>query len=73
MGGPLRSCAVAARTLSLLWKVPLVGVNHCVGHIEMGRVATKYILFISSFISLFIYSLITLMKFLDVMIQLYFM
>ena len=41
MGGPLRSCAIAARTLSLLWKVPLVGVNHCVGHIEMGRVATR--------------------------------
>ena len=40
MGGPLRSCAVAARTLSLLWGVPLVGVNHCVGHIEMGRAAT---------------------------------
>ena len=39
MGGPLRSCAVAARTLSLMWSVPLVGVNHCVGHIEMGRVA----------------------------------
>ena len=40
MGGPLTSCAVAARTLSLLWKKPLVGVNHCVGHIEMGRVVT---------------------------------
>lgn len=40
MGGPLQSCAVCARTLSLLWKVPLVGVNHCVGHIEMGRIAT---------------------------------
>ena len=39
MGGPLQSCAVAARTLSLLWNVPLVGVNHCVGHIEMGRMA----------------------------------
>jgi N6-L-threonylcarbamoyladenine synthase len=41
MGGPLKSCAVAARTLSLLWKLPLVSVNHCVGHIEMGRVATS--------------------------------
>ena len=41
MGGPLTSCAVAARTLSLLWKKPLVAVNHCVGHIEMGRVVTK--------------------------------
>mmetsp|Transcript_19472 Transcript_19472/g.58839 ORF Transcript_19472/g.58839 Transcript_19472/m.58839 type:complete len:228 (-) Transcript_19472:544-1227(-) len=40
MGGPLRSCAVCARTLALLWDKPLVGVNHCVGHIEMGRVAT---------------------------------
>lgn len=41
MGGPLRSCAVVARTLSLLWGRPLVAVNHCVGHIEMGRVATR--------------------------------
>ena len=41
MGGPLRSCAVVARMLSLLWKRPIVAVNHCVGHIEMGRVATK--------------------------------
>jgi N6-L-threonylcarbamoyladenine synthase len=41
MGGPLRVCAVCARTLSMLWKKPLVGVNHCVGHIEMGRVATN--------------------------------
>jgi N6-L-threonylcarbamoyladenine synthase len=40
MGAPLQSCAIAARMLSLLWNVPLVGVNHCVGHIEMGRVAT---------------------------------
>lgn len=40
MGAPLQSCAVCARTLSLLWRVPLVGVNHCVGHIEMGRIAT---------------------------------
>jgi N6-L-threonylcarbamoyladenine synthase len=39
MGGPLQSCAVAARTLSLIWNVPLVAVNHCIGHIEMGRVA----------------------------------
>ena len=31
MGGPLRSAAVCARMLSLLWKKPLVGVNHCVG------------------------------------------
>jgi N6-L-threonylcarbamoyladenine synthase len=40
MGGPLVSCAVVARILSLLWKVPIVAVNHCVGHIEMGRCVT---------------------------------
>jgi len=39
MEAPLQSCAVAARTLALLWDVPMVGVNHCVGHIEMGRIA----------------------------------
>eukprot|EP00892_Ulva_mutabilis_P012334 jgi/Ulvmu1/9473/UM052_0042.1 len=38
MGGPLLSCAVCARMLSLMWKIPIIGVNHCVGHIEMGRV-----------------------------------
>lgn len=42
MGGPLTSVAIAARTLALLWDKPdrLVGVNHCVGHIEMGRSIT---------------------------------
>ncbi len=40
MGGPLVSCAVVARMLAQLWRVPIVGVNHCLGHIEMGRVVT---------------------------------
>lgn len=40
MGAPLHSVVIAARTCSLLWHVPLVGVNHCVGHIEMGREIT---------------------------------
>lgn len=40
MGAPLNSVAVAARTLSQLWDKPLIGVNHCVGHIEMGREIT---------------------------------
>jgi N6-L-threonylcarbamoyladenine synthase len=40
MGAPLQSVAIAARTLALLWDKPLVGVNHCVGHIEMGREIT---------------------------------
>lgn len=41
MGAPLRACAVVSRTLAQLWQVPLVAVNHCIGHIEMGRVATR--------------------------------
>ncbi|KAK2764884.1 putative tRNA threonylcarbamoyladenosine biosynthesis protein kae1 [Arachnomyces sp. PD_36] len=40
MGAPLQGVAVAARMLSLLWGKELVGVNHCVGHIEMGREIT---------------------------------
>ncbi|ORX49129.1 peptidase M22, glycoprotease [Hesseltinella vesiculosa] len=40
MGAPLTSVAIVARTLSLLWGKPLVGVNHCIGHIEMGRQVT---------------------------------
>ncbi|KAK3169453.1 putative tRNA threonylcarbamoyladenosine biosynthesis protein kae1 [Lepraria neglecta] len=40
MGAPLQSVAIAARTLALLWNKSLVGVNHCIGHIEMGREIT---------------------------------
>lgn len=40
MGAPLQSVSLVARTLSLLYSLPLVGVNHCIGHIEMGRTIT---------------------------------
>lgn len=40
MAPPLISVAVIARTLALLWERPLVPVNHCIGHIEMGRLIT---------------------------------
>ncbi|KAJ1677354.1 putative tRNA threonylcarbamoyladenosine biosynthesis protein kae1, partial [Spiromyces aspiralis] len=40
MGAPLATVAVVARTLAQLWEVDLVGVNHCIGHIEMGRAIT---------------------------------
>lgn len=40
MSNPLMSVAVVARTLAQLWGVPIVPVNHCVAHIEMGRLAT---------------------------------
>ncbi|KAK6909992.1 tRNA N6-adenosine threonylcarbamoyltransferase [Kwoniella mangroviensis CBS 8507] len=41
MGTPLQVGALVARTLSLLHGIPLIGVNHCVGHIEMGRQITS--------------------------------
>ncbi|KAL9652660.1 hypothetical protein ABK040_003963 [Willaertia magna] len=41
MGACLHVVAIVARTISLLWKKPLVPVNHCIGHIEMGRVVCK--------------------------------
>ena len=41
MGTPLASVALVARTLALLWHKPIVGVNHCIGHIEMGRLVTS--------------------------------
>lgn len=40
MAQPLSVGALVARTLSQLYKKPIVGVNHCIGHIEMGRVVT---------------------------------
>lgn len=41
MGAPLQVGAIVARTLSLVWNKPIIGVNHCIGHIEMGRLITN--------------------------------
>jgi len=41
LGNCLRVGAVTARTLSLIHNKPLVGVNHCIAHIEIGRKLTK--------------------------------
>ncbi|CAI5511910.1 unnamed protein product, partial [Closterium sp. Naga37s-1] len=40
MGAPLQSVAIVIRTLAQLWGKPVVPVNHCVAHIEMGRCVT---------------------------------
>lgn len=37
MGAPLAVGAIVARTLSKMFKKPLIGVNHCIAHIEMGN------------------------------------
>src|SRR5659263_91288 len=37
LGPCLRTVATAARALALSLDVPLIGVNHCIAHIEVGR------------------------------------
>jgi N6-L-threonylcarbamoyladenine synthase/N6-L-threonylcarbamoyladenine synthase/protein kinase Bud32 len=37
LGPCLRTAATAARALSLSIKKPIIGVNHCVAHLEIGR------------------------------------
>ena len=37
LGPCLRVGASVARALSKSWEIPLVGVNHCVAHIEIGK------------------------------------
>ncbi|MEK6911830.1 MAG: bifunctional N(6)-L-threonylcarbamoyladenine synthase/serine/threonine protein kinase, partial [Candidatus Thermoplasmatota archaeon] len=40
LGPCLRTVATAARALALSLDVPIVGVNHCVAHLEIGRAVT---------------------------------
>ncbi|HUW43071.1 MAG TPA: UGMP family protein, partial [Thermoplasmata archaeon] len=37
LGPCLRTAATAARALALSLDVPIIGVNHCVAHLEIGR------------------------------------
>lgn len=41
LGPCLRTAATAARALSLRLKKPIIGVNHCVAHLEIGRGTIK--------------------------------
>lgn len=40
IGPALRIGALTARSLALQFQKPLLGVNHCVGHIELGKALT---------------------------------
>ena len=42
LGACLRTGAVAARSLASLLKVPLIGVNHCIAHIEIGKLTSGF-------------------------------
>lgn len=41
LGPCLRTVATAARTIALSLGIPLIGVNHCVAHIELGKKLTS--------------------------------
>jgi universal protein Kae1 len=41
IGHCLRIGAAAARSLSLALDIPLIGVNHCIAHLEIGRLQGK--------------------------------
>lgn len=41
IGHALRIGAFCARALSRLHSIPFVGVNHCIAHLEIGRILTK--------------------------------
>ena len=40
LGPSLRVTATVARALSLFLKIPLIGVNHCIAHLEIGKLRT---------------------------------
>lgn len=40
MGHCLRIGAMAARSIANLWDIPIIGVNHCTAHLEIGRMLT---------------------------------
>jgi len=41
MGHSLRVGAVFARALSVRYKIPIIGVNHCIAHLEIGKMLTS--------------------------------
>lgn len=41
IGNSLKIGATAARSISLLYKKPIIGVNHCLAHLEIGNMMTN--------------------------------
>jgi N6-L-threonylcarbamoyladenine synthase len=42
LGNSLKIAALVAKTLSLKYKIPIVGVNHIKSHLEIGKFFTKF-------------------------------
>jgi N6-L-threonylcarbamoyladenine synthase/protein kinase Bud32 len=41
LGPALRTAATAARALAAWLDIPIIGVNHCIAHVEIGRMVEK--------------------------------
>jgi len=41
MGHCLRIGAMVARSIASIYEIPLIGVNHCIAHLEIGRLISK--------------------------------
>lgn len=51
LGPALRIVATSARTLALSLNKPIIGVNHCIGHVEVGKLDTGAINPVSLYVS----------------------
>lgn len=51
LGPALRTVATSARTLALSLNKPIVGVNHCIAHVEIGKLDTGAINPVSLYVS----------------------
>ena len=51
LGPALRIVATSARTLALSLNKPIIGVNHCIGHIEIGKLTTGAVNPVSLYVS----------------------
>lgn len=51
LGPALRIVATSARSLSLSLNKPIIGVNHCIGHVEVGKLDTGAINPVSLYVS----------------------
>ena len=51
LGPGLRIVATSARSLALSLKKPIIGVNHCIGHVEVGKLDTGAINPVSLYVS----------------------
>jgi N6-L-threonylcarbamoyladenine synthase/protein kinase Bud32 len=51
LGPALRTVATSARALALSLQVPIIGVNHCIGHVEIGKLTTGAVDPVSLYVS----------------------